>query len=147
LWLNRAVLARHLSRQAVDPAELGSQPGREHHGPAAAVDHRRAHEHAVARVGGLGLRHRITDPRCRAAFTGQGCHLYQQVMRVNQPAIRRDGIPRIQQHQVTRNQVNGGDLGQLTITDHARGGRDQRLQRLSRPFRGMLLRETDDGVQ
>jgi hypothetical protein len=25
--------------------------------------------------------------------------------------------------------------------------RDQRLQRLSRPLRGMLLRETDDGVQ
>jgi hypothetical protein len=24
---------------------------------------------------------------------------------------------------------------------------DQRLQRLSRPLRGMLLRETDDGVQ
>jgi hypothetical protein len=25
--------------------------------------------------------------------------------------------------------------------------RDQRLQRLSRPLRDMLLRETDDGVQ
>ena len=115
LTLQRTVLARHLGRQAVDPAELRSQPGREHHGPAAAVDHRRAHEHAVARVGGLGLRHRITDPRCRAALTGQGRHLYQQVMRVNQPAIRRDRIPRIRHHQVTGNQVNGWDLRQLTI--------------------------------
>ena len=47
---------RNLCRQAVDPAELGLQPGREHDGLAAAVDDGRAHEHAVACVGDLDLR-------------------------------------------------------------------------------------------
>lgn len=145
--MQRGLLPRGGGGEPEDPPELGGRTRGEHDGLRGARDQVGAHEHAVAGLQRRSRRYGCRDPRDRIALSGERSVVDGGFLGLDQPAVGRHRVPGLEDHHIAGHQFPRGQLAPLAVAQHATGARHHRLQGLGRAFGGVLLRETDAGVQ
>ncbi|MPM33824.1 hypothetical protein SDC9_80405 [bioreactor metagenome] len=82
----------------------------------------------------------------RHRFTRKGRFLHPQRAALQQAQVRGNGVPRLQQHHVSRYQLGGGQAAQNAPPHDLRVGRGHIPQRLQRGLRLGLLHGAHEGV-
>ncbi len=152
LLLERRRLFPRFGEGAGNLAHFRLHAGRRHHALAAPVDHVAAHVGHVEPVAERNLLAAGCGKRLRRFFDGdglarQGRFVDFQVGHPEQPHIRRNGVPRLQQNHVPRHQRVGIDLLNSAAPPHFRAGRRHGLKGLDGFFGFALLHDAQDGVQ
>ncbi len=122
---------RRHQRAPVSPRDLGR---RVHH--VRAVGQRRCFWQRLVRL--LLFRKRLAGQR--------GLVQLQELAR-DQPAVSRDDVAGAQLNEIAGNELRGFDDPRLTVSYHCGQRSRHAFQRLQRPFRPLLLDETESSIQ
>ena len=152
LALKRRLPLLRVGQRIGDLAHLGVHTGMGDHHTATAIDHSGAHIDHVAAVTQRDILrlcpqvqkiHQLGD---RDRLAGEGGLLHLHAGALQHAAVRRDGVARLQQHDITYCQILAANGNLFPVTQHLAGGGGHLLQRLDGFFRLALLKDAQHGI-
>jgi len=148
-FLERSFLFLHALQHGGNQAKLGGHACAGNHTAPAPVGDHRAHEGGIAAIpnGDIFVQCYCSVFLHRHRFAGQGCFFHLEVDRFNQANIRRDVITSLQEDNVTRNQVVGGDGYPVPIPHDLSFRRGHLLQGSQRLLGTAFLDDSKHGIQ